>query len=212
MSLAKRWAMLAVLLDVLLPLAGYALLHALGFSDFWALTLAGAVTAAYALTRTLWRRRLDAVGTLVVLEIALSVILLVATRDARIVLLKPSFFTALAGLYLLYTCFVGRAFIFDSSKPFAGRGDPHHEQRLEHTWETCPVFRRQYRVITAVWAALWIIESVVRAFIVLHNPISEGVWTSQIPAIAAIALGGIYTRSQIPKLRRIANEHQSVHK
>lgn len=64
-------ALLAALADVLLPLVGYVVLHQLGFSDFWALTLAGALTAAFALARTIRRRRLDAVGTLVVLEIAL---------------------------------------------------------------------------------------------------------------------------------------------
>lgn len=210
MNSAKARALLVVLADVLLPLVGYVVLHQLGFSDFWALTLAGALTAAYALARTIRRRRLDAVGTLVVLEIALSAVLLVLTRDARVVLLKPSLFTAVAGLYLLHTCFVGRAFTFDSSKPMAGRGDPQREQALDDLWETRPDFRHLHRMITGTWAVLWLVESAVRALIVLHDPVSQSVWTSQIPGIAAVLLGVAYTRTQVPKLRRIVDQQQAV--
>jgi hypothetical protein len=43
---------------------------------------------------------------------------------------------------------------------------------------------------------------VARGVVVLHSTIAEGVWTSQIPGIAAIVLGMVFTRLRVPKLRR----------
>jgi hypothetical protein len=57
---------------------------------------------------------------------------------------------------------------------------------------------------------LWLVESAVRALIVLHDPVSQSVWTSQIPGIAAVLLGVAYTRTQVPKLRRIVDQQQAV--
>lgn len=93
--------LLLPLLDIIVPSVGYFALHALGVDDFWALTLAGLITAAWAVASTIRRRRLDAIALLVAVELALAAVLLFTTRDPRIVLLKPSFFTAIAGLYLL---------------------------------------------------------------------------------------------------------------
>ncbi len=68
--------------------------------------------------------RLDGIGALVVLEIALSLVLLAVTRDPRVVLLKPSFYTAVAGVFLLGTCVIGKPFTMDMTRPMAVGGDP----------------------------------------------------------------------------------------
>jgi hypothetical protein len=77
------------------------------------------------------------------LEIALSVALFLVTRDPRIVLMKPAFSTALAGLYLLLTCVVGRPFTFEAGKPFATRGEAGHERAYETAWAHSPGFRHE---------------------------------------------------------------------
>ena len=202
----KLRAALPTLLDIVIPIAGYYILSRCGVSDFWALTLSGGATAVWALVNTLRRGRLDGIGTLVVAEIALSVVLLVVTRDPRIVLLKPSFATALAGAYLLYTSLpstkVGRPLVAETSKPFATQGDPTREQAYENAWERDPGFRRELRLINAVWGVLWLVESVARGVVVLNSTIAEGIWTSQLPGIAALVAGMVFTRFRVPKLRR----------
>lgn len=75
----KLRAVLPMLLDVTIPVAGYYVLSACGLDDFWALTIAGVATAVNAVVGTLRRRRLDALGMLVVLEIALSIALFFVT-------------------------------------------------------------------------------------------------------------------------------------
>lgn len=45
----KPAVILPILLDVVVPIGGYFLLHALGMTDFWALTIAGAGTGVAAI-------------------------------------------------------------------------------------------------------------------------------------------------------------------
>jgi hypothetical protein len=199
---AKLRATLPLLLDLLIPTAGYLILHAIGMTDFWALTISGIGTALAAVTNTIRRGKTDRFGTLVILEIALSLVLLFITRDPKIILMKPSFYTALAGIYLLYTCAVGRAFAFELVRPFATRGDPGREHTFERAWADSAGFRRQLRLITAVWGVLWIIESIARIVVVARSSIPEGVFIGQLPAVIAIAAGIVFTRARAPKLRR----------
>jgi hypothetical protein len=65
-----------MLADIVVPTAGYFLLHAAGISNFWALTVAGATACLLALVNTVRRRQFDGVGFLVLLQVALSVGLL----------------------------------------------------------------------------------------------------------------------------------------
>jgi hypothetical protein len=118
-----------MLLDLVIPIVGYYVLRTCGLSEFWSLTLAGVATAVHTVVGTVRRRSLDSLGTLVVLELALSAVLFTVTRDPRIVLLKPSFYTALAACYLFYTCLTARPFTVQSSRPFATRGNEERGHR-----------------------------------------------------------------------------------
>jgi hypothetical protein len=117
-------AFLPFLLDLVVPILAYVVLHRLGVSDVLALTVGGLATGVNATIGTLRRRRLDGIGLLVVLEITVSIGLLLVTNDARILLIKPSFYLALGAIYAFITCLVGRPIFYEAAKPFATRGDP----------------------------------------------------------------------------------------
>jgi hypothetical protein len=195
-----------MIVDIGLPVAGYYLLSGCGVDDFWALTIAGLATAAHALVTTVRRRTLDGIGVLVVLEIALSLVLLAVTRDARIVLLKPSFYTALAGVYLLGTCVAGTPFTIGVTRPMAIGGDPTRAPAVDAAAAHSAGFRREHLRITAAWGVLWLVESVVRGWLVLVTDVSTGVLASQVPGLVALAVGVGYTRSRVPALRRYVAE------
>lgn len=207
---AKLRAALPLLLDIVIPVAGYYILHAIGLSDFWALTLAGVATAGYTVVNTVRRGRLDRLGTLVVLEIALSVLLFFVTRDPRIVLLKPSFYTAVAAFYLFFTCVSGQPFTAQTSRPFATDGDPERERAYEAALEHSAGFLREHRRITAVWGVLWLAESAARVVVVLQSSIADGVLLGQLPGIVAIVAGIVYTRLRVPALRRHVEEQSAL--
>ena len=207
----KLRAALPMLAEIIIPIVGYFLLHDAGFDDFWALTIPGIASAVVALANTVRRGRLDKIGTLVVAEIALSVVLVLVTRDPRIVLLKPSFYTGLAGLYLLYTCQVGRPFVFEVSKPFATAGVAARERAYERAWTHSAGFRREQRLITAVWGLLWLAESAIRVALVLHTSVSQAVLVGQIPGAVAIVAGIVFTRLRVPTLRRYVADNELHH-
>src|SRR4029453_2210074 len=101
----SRWrALLPTLLDLVIPTAGYFLLHWAGLPDIWALTIAGSATALNAAVTTIRRRRLDALGLLIVAEIAVSVALTVITNDPRLILARPAAYLAVAGVVNLISC------------------------------------------------------------------------------------------------------------
>src|SRR4029450_1827136 len=87
----SRWqALLPTLLDLVIPTAGYFLLHWAGLPDIWALTIAGAATALNAAVTTIRRGRLDALGLLVVAEITVSVALGAVADEPRASLAPPA--------------------------------------------------------------------------------------------------------------------------
>lgn len=198
----KLRAALPMLLDIVIPVAGYYVLSACGLDDFWALTIAGAATAVNAVVGTVRRRRLDALGMLVVLEIALSIGLFFVTRDPRIVLLKPSFYTALAALFLFATCVTGRPFTLGTVRPMATRGDPALERAYDDAAAHSAGFRREHVLITAVWGVLWLAESVARVVVVLDVSVADGVLLSQLPGLVALVVGLVFSRLRVPALKR----------
>src|SRR4030095_1032363 len=102
----SRWrALLPTLLDLVIPTAGYFLLHWAGLPDVWALTIAGSATGVHAAVNTIRRGRLDALGLLIVAEIAVSVALVASTGDPRLILARPAGYLAGARVGNLVLCF-----------------------------------------------------------------------------------------------------------
>lgn len=106
---ASQWPMFAGLFwDVGLSLVAYYGLRALGASPYVAL-LGGTVTAglriAYVWART---RRFDGFAAFMLVEFGVGLGFALMTGDARFLVAKESFSTAVAGLVFLGTCAIGR--------------------------------------------------------------------------------------------------------
>ena len=200
--------LLPVLLDVVVPIGGYFLLRALGIGVFWALTIAGAGSGLTTIVNTVRRRRLDGLGLLVLLEIALSVVLLFVTRDPRVLLLKPAFYTAIGGLFALGTCVAGRPLVYETGKPFASKGDPRRAQAYETAWQTSARFRRVLTEITVGWGIGFLLCTAITVVVVLHFPpsqVSSSFVLSQLPSIALFVLLIAFTRLRVRAIRPIVD-------
>jgi hypothetical protein len=209
----KPGVILPILLDVIVPIGGYFLLHALGMSDFWALTIAGAATGAAAIVNTVRKRKLDSIGLLIVLEVALSVALLFVTRDPRILLLKPAFYTTIGGLFVLGTCVAGRPLVYETGKPFATRGDPARLAAYEQSWQESPKFRQVLTGVTVGWGIGFLLVSVATVAIVLHFPaeaVSSSFALSQLPSIAVFIALIAFTRLRVRTIRPIVDKRMRV--
>ncbi len=61
-----------------------------------------------------------------------------------------------------------------------------------------------------MWGVLWLVESVVRGWVVLVTDVSTGVLVSQVPGLVALGAGILYTRARVPALRRHVDEYAHV--
>ncbi|WP_030439151.1 VC0807 family protein [Actinoplanes subtropicus] len=202
---------LPMALDVVIPVVAYFALRALGANQFWALTLAGVGTGLSALVNTVRRRKLDGIGMLVLLEVALSAALLFTTNDPRVVAIKPAFYTALAGCYFLFTCVVGKPVVYLAAAPIATGGDPLRADAYRRAWDESPTFRSRERLMTAAFAAALLAESVLRVWIVYHwSPakLDESFVISQLPAFLLLGAVLAFVRLQVPTITNIVDNIQ----
>jgi hypothetical protein len=206
-ELTTRLRALAPLLaDVVVPIVAYLGLKRLGLGDFWALTLSGVGTGAVTAINSVRRRRLDFIGVLIIIELALTVALLFSTKDPRFVAVRPAFYTVVTGLYLGLTCFVGRPITYLAAQPMVTRGEPDRTLAYERAWERSAEFRRRQRLMTAAFALVLLIEAALRVIVVFHYParqVQHSFLISQLPGIILLAAVLGYFRLQVPALSRI---------
>ena len=203
-------ALLPTLLDLVIPTAGYFLLHWAGLPDIWALTIAGSATGVNALVNTVRRGRLDALGLLVVAEISVSVVLLAVTADPRLILVRPAVYLAVAGVVNLVSCFAGRPLSYTASTPMATKGDPERAVAYERAWHHSPELRRIHRQLTAAIGVALVAYAVIRVLIVYSLPTGTALLVQEVPAILLIALVVVLIRRRVPRLRRIVDAEQAA--
>lgn len=202
-------AAVPLLLDLVIPTGGYFLLHSVGLTDFWALTIAGSVTGLNAVLNTVRRRRLDALGLLVVAELALTVVLMVATDDPRVVLIRPAFYLALAAVWALATCFVGKPVTYVGATPMATKGDPERMRAYKRVWDQSPRFQRIHRQLTATVGVALLSYAILRVAIVYTLTVPQAVVSQEVLGVLLLGTLIVLIRSRVPQLRRIVDAEQA---
>jgi len=179
---------LPYLFDIVVPFIAYLVVQAFGMRAVWALTFGGVAAGASTVVNTIRRKGLDPVGILVVLEFLLSIALLVFVRDPRLLLIRPSFYTGLAAIYLVYSVAVRRPLSYAGSRPMAARGGPARLVAYDRAWERSPEFRRTHRLVTLGFGFGLAVDSILRILIVYRFPIDRAAWLSNVPHVTAIIL------------------------
>jgi hypothetical protein len=162
-------AMIAVF-DIGGPLAAYALLRSAGLTSVRALVLSGVFPALGVAVTFARARRLDAIGGLVLLGIAVGTILGLVTGSARLVLVEGSVPTAVFGLVCLGSLWSRRPLIFRFALEFMG-AETAKGRDFDGRWKY-EGFRHAFRVITAVWGVGYLAEAAAR--IVIAETVSTG--------------------------------------
>jgi len=137
---------------------------------------------------TVRQRRIDRVGILVLVEIAVSIVLLFVWRDPRFLLAKPSLYTAIAGVYLIATSFRGRPLTYDGAFQIGTKGDPVRGAAFARAWERSLRFRRTLRIASFGWGLACLVDAVLRVVVVYRFPLDRAAWLSNLPHLTAIAL------------------------
>ncbi|QWF80198.1 hypothetical protein HUW46_03617 [Amycolatopsis sp. CA-230715] len=143
-----RQTIVAVLVDVVLPLAGYYALRAFDVAETTALVLSGlppALRVAVTFART---RRVDAMGLFVVLLVLLNLGTAALTGDARLLLVRGGWLSLLIAGWMLGSLVLGsRPVTYLACRSLlVGKAD-----HLDRLWEAHASFRQVWRRLTAIW-------------------------------------------------------------
>jgi hypothetical protein len=181
-------AMIAVF-DVAGPLVAYSLLRSAGQSAVSALVLSGIFPAFGVVLGFARHRRLDAIGGIVLIGIAVGTVLGLITGDARQVLIEGSVPTAAFGLVCLGSLWSSRPLMFRFALEFMGADTPRGHDFADH-WRY-PGFRRVFRVFTVVWGIAYLAEAAGRVIIVETTSTGTALAVSKVmPYAVAAALVG----------------------
>lgn len=177
---------LGYLADIVLPMALYFILHRLGFSDVAALAAGIAIALLTTAFNSIRRKKIDRVGIIVLLEIALSIVLLFTLHDRRLLLAKPSFYSALIGLYLIATSFRGQPINYEAIRSIGSDGDARRAEAFDAAWATSPQFRTALRTSSLGWGLAFLADAILRVVIVYKTSLDRAMWLSNVPHFTAI--------------------------
>jgi hypothetical protein len=189
-SRVMYFAMIAVF-DIGGPLAAYSLLRSAGLSPVRALVLSGVFPALGVAVSYVRDRRLDAIGGLVLVGIAVGTILGLVTGSARLVLVEHSVPTAVFGLVCLGSLWSRRPLIFRFALEFMGPDTPKGRD-FDGRWRY-PGFRHAFRVITAVWGVGYLAEAAARVVIVETFTTGSALLVSKAMPLAVAAVLAAWT-------------------
>ncbi|GAA0372293.1 hypothetical protein GCM10009530_23100 [Microbispora corallina] len=155
----RSGAVLALALDVVIPLAVFYLARGAGVNQWLALLLAALAPAAGIGWTWARQRRLDATGVFVIVSMALSLLVAFVTGDARVLLARESWLTGAVGLWILGSLATGRPFLLD----VAGKVSPAGvARRVDSLWAGNRVFRRWVMLASLAWGAAFLLDAAIR--------------------------------------------------
>jgi hypothetical protein len=203
--------LLPLLLDLIVPTLGYFVLHALGLSDVWALTVAGSAAAVLVIVNSVRLRHLDLLGVLVCVELVVAIVLAVVTDDPKLVLARAAFYLAVGAVVLVASGLKGRPVTYTAAEPMATKGDPVRARAYAAAWERSPAFRGIHGRLSIAIGLGMLAYAVLRLVIIYTaSSIAEAVWVQEVPGLILIVGALVLIRTQVPKLSDIVDAEQAA--
>jgi hypothetical protein len=157
-----------------------------GAGDTWAILIGTLALGAALVPVLLQRPQIDGFALLVLGEVAVSVVLVLISTDPRFILVRPAFYTAIAGLWAIGTCWTGKPFMMQVTRPIAAGGDPLRADAFDRAWITSPAFRRAEQAMTLGLGVVLLLEAVLRVIAVYSQPegaVLNASLISQLPGV-----------------------------
>lgn len=169
---ALRDLLVSLIINVGIPLLIiYLLITYLHTSEILALSVASVVPVLASVRELLRNRRLDLMAIIFLLGVLASVVALLLGGNARLLVIRESFFTAALGLFCFFSLlFLPRPLMFYIGRQMMVGNDPERLKRYNEGWNN-PRVRSVHRRITTVWGSALLGEFIVRVIIALTLPI-----------------------------------------
>jgi hypothetical protein len=197
-----------VVFDIAGPLALYSWLRSQGWSTVTSLVVSGALPAAGVILGIVRKRRIDVIGMVVLLGIAVGTALGLASGSARLVLLEGSVPTAIFGAVCLGSIWTARPLMYRFAVEFIGEDTPRGRDFADK-WQYAG-FRHAFTVVTIVWGVAYLLEAAARVVIVEFTSTGTALGISKVMpyAIAGVlaAWNVAYGRQAARKGERLGAE------
>ena len=189
--------------DIAGPLVTYRVLHSLGASDIVALLSSGVPPAIGVAVAAKAHHRLDVIGALVLLGVAIGTALGLLTDDPQLVLLEGAIPTLLFSLACFLSLLVNRPLMFLLLRALAGtRGITAGELR---GLADDPGTQQDFRVLTKGWGVGFFVESVLKAVVVLNSSTGLALTVSKVavyPMAIILLIWSVWYRRRARRRRR----------
>jgi hypothetical protein len=182
-----RSVAMIVVFDIAAPLAAYNLLRSAGLTTVMSLILSGVFPAVPVSINAIRHRRIEAVGALVLAGIVVGSVLGLVSHSARLVLVEGSVPTGVFGVGCLGSLWARYPLMFTFFTELLGP-DSAKAIQMAALWRRYEGFRRDMRVITAVWGVAFLIEAALRVVIVFNTSTGTALTISK---VTPFLFGGI---------------------
>jgi hypothetical protein len=208
--MSQRRVVLGYAVDIFGPLVAYWATTKLGIPMLWGLALGVGIAVVSTGINTVQRGQLDAVGVLVLVEMSASIGLLFWLHSPPMLLIRPSFYSGIAAVWLMTSAFTAKPLTLEGSKPFATKGDPVRTAAWEQASRELPQFRTAHRMLTFGFGLASLADAVLRVVVIYRYPIDRAAWLSNLPHLAAIGIlivcGALFGRWAGPLVDRVQEE------
>ncbi|MFD8604363.1 VC0807 family protein [Streptomyces globisporus] len=148
-----------LLIDLVVPLASYYVLRALGAS-VWTALLTGAALPMLRLSAGLvLRRRVPGASLFVLGLITVGTAIGLMTADSRLLMARESYLTGFVGVWVLLSLLRARPLVFTATVGFM---PPAPAEDWHRFWETSEIFRRAMRGMTWGFGLAFLIDAAAR--------------------------------------------------
>jgi hypothetical protein len=164
-----------VAFEVLLPMAVFYGLRAVGVDQWWALMAGIVVAVPSVVVGIVRRRRIDLTAAFTLSIMLFSIVIGLLTDDPRALVVREGWIGLLLGLlgaWMLVTVVVGKPALMVLGNSIAvAKSGPEGARKWAGRWDAEPRFRHAIRVLSVVWGTVLVLDTAVHVALVYLLPI-----------------------------------------
>ena len=190
----------SLVMDVILPIATFNVLNAMGVSTLLAI-IAGGVFPLISIARGWMKtRQIELLGIIVIGFLAIGTAAALISGSVVFALVRGSLLTATFGLLCIGSLAFDKPLTFHLIRQMVAGQDPVENARWNALYEV-PSFRATQRLIAAVWGVGYIVEALVRVTMALTLEPAIVVNVSPVMGFGVSIALALWTRSAMRKSR-----------
>lgn len=201
-SSVMRGLLISLIINVGLPLLIIRILTQYTHTtELTALSVAAVVPLLSTIVALVRHRRLDIIAIFYLLGTLTSIVAILLGGDARLLVIRESFFTGALGLVCLMSLLLPRPLMFYVGRQMFAGNDATKIANFNAAWRN-PRARFVHRLITTVWGCVYVCEFILRVIIAYTLPPTLAFGLGSVILIVATAATFIWMFAYIRRVRQ----------